>query len=131
MILPPALCHLIGDYLLQTDHMASEKTKHPEIAALHAATYTLPFLLVTRDPRRLLLIGATHWLVDRFRLARPLVWAKNQATWVAHYRYRYDEAGWHGYRTDKPEWLAGWLLILADNTIHLVTNHLILRGANK
>ena len=38
------LAHLIGDYLLQSHWMAQEKTKRSIAAAVHAVSYTLPFL---------------------------------------------------------------------------------------
>jgi lysine/ornithine N-monooxygenase len=59
------LSHLVGDYLLQTHHQATEKTRAwgPEVA--HTAT---------------------------------------------------------GYPADTPAWLAVWLLIVADNTCHLLIN---------
>lgn len=115
------LCHGVGDYLLQTDHMASEKTKNFYVAQWHAFIYTLPHLVVTRSPMALLVIWATHAVIDHFRVARYLVWAKNQLG-PAKYRYSLSEAGWHGYKADKPDWLAGWLLILADNILHLCIN---------
>jgi len=115
------ICHGTGDYLLQTDHMASEKTKSLLVAFWHAVVYSLPFLLVTRSPIALAVICITHALIDRYRLARYLVWAKNQIA-PATYRYPWGEAAWHGYKKDKPDWLAGWLLILADNVLHLAIN---------
>lgn len=115
------LCHGVGDYLLQTDHMASEKTKSFYVAQWHALTYTLPHLVVTQSPAALLVIWATHALIDHFRVARYLVWAKNQMA-PAKYRYPLSDAAWHGYKADKPDWLAGWLLILADNSLHLAIN---------
>jgi len=115
------LCHGVGDYILQTDHMASEKTKSFYVAMWHAFTYTLPFLVVTQSPAALLVICGTHALIDRFRVARYIVWAKNQVA-PAKYRYPLRDAAWHGSKADKPEWLAGWLLILADNILHLAIN---------
>lgn len=117
------LCHLVGDYVIQTDHMAQEKTKSLAVAFWHAATYTLPFLLVTQSPITLGIICVTHALIDRYRLARYVVWAKNQLAPKA-YRYPFSVAGWHGYKPEKPDWLVGWLFIIADNTMHLVINAL-------
>lgn len=115
------ICHGIGDYVLQTDHMATEKTKSILVALWHAFVYTLPFLFITHSPEALAVICGTHALIDRFRLARYVVWAKNQLS-PAKYRYAWKDAAWHGYKSDKPDWLAGWLLILADNVIHLAIN---------
>jgi hypothetical protein len=107
--------------------MASEKTSHWLPAALHAATYTLCFLPLTRDPRRLAVIGGTHYLIDRYRLARHLIWAKNQLA-------PKDQRPAHtptGFAADKPEWLAFWLMIIFDNSVHLVLNRLALAGVHE
>lgn len=113
------LCHLIGDYVIQSHWMASRKTHSSLACAAHALTYTMPFILVTRSVWALAFICVTHFVVDRFRVARLLVWAKNQA---APRRYRPNSPGSTGYPADVPSWLAVWLLIIADNTIHLALN---------
>ena len=41
------VAHAVGDYILQSDWMANEKTKRSLAAAVHALTYALPFLLLT------------------------------------------------------------------------------------
>ena len=120
------IAHLWGDYVLQTDHMAARKQASKRVALLHAAEYTACFLPLTRDPRALATIGLTHAAIDHWRLARPAVWATNQASPREH-RYPYSESGWHGYPKGKPEWLAGWLLIIQDNAAHLAINHWALR----
>jgi hypothetical protein len=107
------VAHAIGDYLLQSHWMATQKTKNSIAAAIHAVTYTLPFLLITQVPAALAVICGTHFLIDRFRLARFVVWAKN--------------GPWHpltatGYQDDVPAWLSVWLLIAADNILHVAIN---------
>jgi hypothetical protein len=113
------VAHAVGDYILQSHYMASEKTKAHLPAALHALTYTLAFLPLTRSPRRLSIIAGTHFLIDRYRLARYIVWAKNQ---MAPAAYRPREVTATGYPADTPPWLAVWLLILADNIAHVLIN---------
>lgn len=120
------LAHLIGDYILQTDEMAAEKTKRLTAAIHHALVYALPFWFLDPSLPAMIVIMGTHALIDRYRVARYLVWAKNQLA-VPKYRYPLSEAAWHGYKSDKPEWLAGWLLIIADNTLHLLINYMALR----
>lgn len=71
------VAHAIGDYVIQTDWMASEKTKKSSVAAVHAVTYTLPFLFLTTSIPALLFIVGTHFVMDRWRLARYVCWAKN------------------------------------------------------
>lgn len=59
------LAHLVGDYILQSHWMATEKTKQSVAAGVHAVTYTLPFLFLTWSPWALAFICGTHFLIDR------------------------------------------------------------------
>lgn len=115
------LAHLVGDYVLQSHWMASEKTKRWWPAIAHAVTYGLPFLLVTQSPAALAVIVGTHAVIDRFRLARYVVWAKNQCV-PREYRAPWAECTATGYPPDVPPWLAVWLLILVDNIAHIAIN---------
>lgn len=115
--------HAIGDYLLQSDWMANNKTKHSGAAFAHALVYSLPFLLLTTMAVPWLVILGTHFLIDRFRLARYVVWAKN---WLGPNR-PWSECVATGYPADRPAWLAVWLLIIADNVLHVIINGLALR----
>ncbi|HEY1810624.1 MAG TPA: DUF3307 domain-containing protein [Acidobacteriaceae bacterium] len=156
------LAHLVGDYLLQSDWMAQNKRRSWLPAAVHALVYSVAFLWLARTaPRPLLawlVIFGTHAVIDRFGLARYVVWAKNwlgvvdryavaqygalrnQDRWVAQRNAGPDWVppnGWHrmpwaacsatGYSPDRPVWLAFWLLIIADNTLHLLLNYAALR----
>jgi hypothetical protein len=116
------LAHLVGDYLIQSHWMACEKTKRWWPAVVHGVTYTLPFLLVTRSPWALLVIGGTHIVIDRFRLARHVVWVKNLAAPAGKFRRPWSECSATGYPADTPPGLAFALMIVADNTIHLLLN---------
>jgi hypothetical protein len=71
------LCHLVGDYVLQSDWMALEKTKKTIPAIVHAFVYTLPFCVLTQSPGAIAFILFTHFLIDRWRLARYVGYAKN------------------------------------------------------
>jgi len=115
------LAHLAGDYLIQSDWMANEKTKRWWPAVAHAVTYGLPFLLVTRSPAALAVIVVTHAVIDHYRLARHVVWAKNFLA-PRSYWHPWSECSATGYHQDRPAWLAVWLMIIADNTIHLAIN---------
>lgn len=119
------VCHLVGDYVLQSDWMAAEKTKRSLAAAAHALTYALPFLFLSRSLAALAVVVATHFAIDRWRLARFVVWAKNH---LAPGGYApWSECEGTGYHRDRPPWLAVWLLIIADNVLHVVINALALR----
>lgn len=117
------LAHLVGDYLFQTHHQASEKTKQWGPALAHSATYTAAHLPVTRNWKALTVIGVTHAVVDHYRLARHVVWFKNQFA-PASYRPGHTDTG---YPDETPPWLSFWLLIAADNTIHLLINSAALK----
>ena len=112
------LAHLVGDYVFQSDWMAAEKTKRHAPAAIHAAAYTAAFLPLTRSVRALAVIGGTHFLIDRYRVARHVNWAKNQ---LAPRAFRPGHTS-TGYSEDRPPWMAVWLLILTDNTMHGLVN---------
>lgn len=114
------LAHLVGDYVLQSHWMAISKIGRWWPAIAHGATYTLPYVLVTRSPLALLVIGGTHVVIDHYRLARYVVWLKNQ---LAPKRYR---PPWPptatGYADTVTAGFAVVLMIVADNTMHLAIN---------
>lgn len=107
------VAHAVGDYILQSDWMADNKTKSHVAALIHAVTYTLPFLFITQSLPALIAICASHFAIDRWRLARLIVWIKN-GPWLPLTAT--------GYQESKPAFLAVWLLIIADNIIHVVCN---------
>jgi hypothetical protein len=119
------ILHLFGDYVTQSDWMAQNKTKASFPAAVHALVYSLPFLLLTTHIVALLCIFGTHFLIDRFRLARYVVFAKN---FLAPGDFPvWADCSATGYPSARPAWLAVWLLIAADNTLHLAINYAALR----
>ena len=114
MVTPDQLiAHAVGDYILQSDWMANHKTKESVAAVIHAATYSLPFLLFHPSVAAFAVILGTHFIIDRFRLARFVTWIKN--------------GPWHprtatGYPESTPPFLAVWLLIIVDNIMHIIVN---------
>lgn len=128
------VAHAIGDYVLQSDWMAQQKTKNGVPATVHAVVYSLVFVLAFHPSHMAwLVIYGTHFLIDRYRLARFVVYAKN---FLAPPRtFGSTDSWWHswedcsgtGYHKDRPAWLAVWLLIIADNTMHVLINALALR----
>jgi hypothetical protein len=147
------LIHAIGDYLLQSDWMANEKTKRWAPCAIHAIIYGLPFLFLTTSWKALAVIIGTHYLIDRYRLARYVVWVKNflaprstielglapntpEVSSPGGYVHQYMGKRWHhpwsecaatGYHRDRPAWMAVWLMIIADNVLHVLINGLALK----
>lgn len=128
------LCHLYGDYVLQNQWMANNKVKAWLPALVHASVYMLAFLLLKPSLLAFCIMWSTHLLIDRFRLAR--YWTEfygigNTGTlWMV---LKHDRAPWEpGYdelpeKERVPDWLAVWLLILIDNTLHLTINFLCLK----
>lgn len=149
------LCHLWGDYILQSYWMAQNKTKSYWAAFVHATVYTSCFVPLLRGHKHWFwlaaTIGGTHFVIDRFRLARYLVWMMN---WLAPTKpwFRCPGDGrpywtdvdegigsraevwpfpplWAcptGYPPNVPIWLSSWLLIISDNTLHLTINFIAL-----
>lgn len=123
------LAHCLGDYVLQTHYQAQTKTQRWGPALAHAASYTAAHaVLVTRSPLSLLVIGGSHAVIDRYRLARHVCWLKNQ---FAPEDYRPPLFTATGYPEGTPDWLAVWLMIAADNTIHLLVNALVTARQNE
>ena len=112
------LAHAVGDYIIQSNWMAQNKAKDSMAAAIHAVTYTIPFALITQAWLPLVVICVSHFFIDRFRLARYLVWLKNGAK---------GPVTPTGYPEDVPPFMSVWLLIIADNIIHVVCNGLALK----
>ena len=113
--------HLVGDYVFQTDKQANGKTTTWFQACMHALTYTLCFVVLTRDWRALLVIWSTHVLIDHYRLPKHVIWLKNTLG-------DFPNMDWSKYRTNTgyseqtPAWMATWLFIITDNTFHLLIN---------
>jgi len=119
--------HIAGDYILQSHWMATEKTKRSLVTAIHAGSYGLPFLIAFHPSwLALAVIIGTHFIIDRWRLARFVVFAKNfiapRSQWSA-----WSYSSGTGYPQDVPAWLSVWLLIVVDNAMHVGINAFALR----
>jgi hypothetical protein len=115
------VAHAVGDYVIQSDWMANEKTKRSFAAAIHALSYSLPFLFLTSSIYALIVIAGTHFVIDRWRVARFVVFAKNLLA-PASWRRPWVECAQTGYHNERPAWMAVWLLIIADNVMHVLIN---------
>lgn len=115
------ICHLFGDYILQSDWMAQNKTKTAWACLAHVTTYTLPFLILTTSWQALIFIAGSHFVIDHWRLAKYVVFIKN---FLAPLRPVWEECKGNGYHKDAPAWLTNWLLIIVDNALHLLLNGL-------
>lgn len=103
--------------------MANEKTKKNLAALAHVATYVLPFLFLTQSITALAIIAGSHFVIDRWRLARYVCWLKNFLG-PRTYWYQWSECSGTGYHKDRPPWMTVWLMIIADNTMHVICNGL-------
>ena len=116
------ILHLFGDYISQTDTMASKKLTDIRYALLHAFIYSVPFaLFMDISLAAFLTIFLTHAIIDRYRLAKYVIFARN---WLHDSRLKWRDCSDTGYHKSKPAWLTVWLLIIADNTMHLTINYL-------
>jgi len=123
------LAHLVGDFFLQSDWMATNKKDKVLPCLVHVLLYTVPFLFLTLSPIALLVIAGTHFAIDHWKFPQRLIWAKN---WLltperTDRRQSWTACSFTGYSPDRPVWLTVWLLIICDNTIHLVINALSIR----
>ncbi|MBI4225413.1 MAG: DUF3307 domain-containing protein [Candidatus Sungbacteria bacterium] len=116
------LAHLLGDYFLQSGWMANNKTKRCWPAFVHAVVYSLPFLLMFQPSlEAMFVIMSTHFLIDRWRLARYVAYAKEFLSPYSTWRPWSEHSG-TGYHKDTPPFLSVWLMILIDNTMHIMIN---------
>jgi hypothetical protein len=106
------LCHLVGDYLLQNSYMGWNKSKSSWICLLHVLLYTGVFLSITTGWQALLFIGTTHFLIDRFQLPKYLIWLKDRGSIKDNM----------GYAPHIPPYMAFWLYVITDNSLHLLCN---------
>jgi len=118
------LLHLLGDYITQTDWMARANVRRSLAALVHCLVYGLPFLLLEPSMPALAMIIVSHFFIDRFRLARYLVFAKN---WLNQPSLRWADCSETGFPKSSPIWLSTWLMIITDNTMHMAINYASLR----
>ncbi len=72
----------------------------------------------------LAVIVGTHFVIDRWRLARFVCWGKNKLLGGTPPWATCSDTG---YPPERPAWLSVWLLIIADNLMHVVLNGVALR----
>lgn len=113
------VAHAVGDYVLQSDWMASNKTNRSTAALAHVVAYSLPFLFLRPSLAALAVMAGTHFVIDRWRLARYVVWAKN---WPWPGSAPWADCAATGYPSARPAWLSVWLMIICDNLMHVLIN---------
>jgi hypothetical protein len=118
------LLHLIGDYVTQTDWMARTKVSKTFAALCHAFIYSVPFLLLSPSLAAIGVISLSHFLIDRFRLARYVAFGKNKLT---DWQLNWADCRATGFPAGMPAVNAFWLMIVIDNIMHLSINYAALR----
>ena len=112
------LFHLVGDYLFQNHRMANEKTKSTSMAVAHGCSYSILFLVFSlTNFVGFLIILISHILIDRFRLVKY---------WIAlingNIRNKKALQVNNGFPEGIPPFLSVFLVIVIDNTFHLLIN---------
>jgi hypothetical protein len=113
------VAHAVGDYLLQNDWMARHKGGSHLAALTHVFFYSLPFLFLTQNPLTLVVIAGTHFAIDRWRLARFLIWGWSR---IFPGGRPWNECSKTGHPPDLPDYMARWLLIIVDQIMHILIN---------
>lgn len=115
------LLHAWGDYIIQNDWMATNKTKRTTMGVIacliHAITYSIPFAFICESFWQWIIICTTHFFIDHYRLAVPLIRLKN---WC------WDKESTTGFPVNTPVWLSVWLVIIVDNILHITINYVTL-----
>jgi hypothetical protein len=138
-MLQQLLIHGIGDYIFQSDYMAMNKSKKSIPCLIHILIYTSLFLFLTTSWKALLVIGGTHYLIDRYPIIiRRLIWLKNHINPKLQY-VPFKYCGATGYYDDftpsnvvingysqRFNYITIWLYIITDNLLHLTINFLAL-----
>ena len=129
------LLHLIGDYVLQTEQMAVRKLRSWPWAIFHALVYSLPFFLYlgivngnwTGGLLAWSVIFGTHAVIDRLAIATTFCRLKN-LVWFGPDAPEKEQNT--GYGIETPPFVRFWLVVIVDNTLHLIINHVALNYLN-
>lgn len=105
------LAHLLGDYVLQNDWQARQKTSSSVACAVHVLLYTLVHVAVVETFASwpwwaYVAIAVPHFVVDRWGLAGW--WMKNVSG-----QSRFYSA------------MSPWSVVVVDNTFHLLTSAVV------
>lgn len=107
------LLHLWGDYITQNAWMATTKVKNTLegyiACVIHCLIYTFPFIVfLNLSPLAVSVIFGTHFILDKWRVAKWFIQLKDGAT-------------------EQPPYIAFWLLVITDNIFHITINYLSIR----
>jgi len=115
------LAHLFGDYIIQSHKMATRKSISSFWCAIHVLLYGIPFAFIP-DITLLawIIIVGTHFIIDRFSIAKYLIYFKNR---LWEYQNLDECMSNFGYNKETPVWLSFFLYVVLDNTLHITINY--------
>lgn len=61
------LCHLVGDYVLQSDYIANTKGENWYHLFVHSALYCVPFILVFGFSSNIFVLFLMHMFIDAMK----------------------------------------------------------------
>lgn len=62
-----AICHSLGDYFLQTNYLATNKSSDRYLLFIHCLLYTAPFSLYFGFDFRIIILLALHYIIDSLK----------------------------------------------------------------
>lgn len=121
------LAHLIGDYILQSDWMARNKTTNLFAAIVHGLFYSIPFLILIPDITFIswLIITTTHIIIDNKSLASYVIRFRNLIGGNLSVLSK-EHTTRMGMPKSTPEHIQFFVFVLVDNTLHITINALAL-----
>jgi len=126
------LLHLFGDFIVQNDNVALNKKKNTLKGWLycifHCITYSLPFLFIT-NWKAVLGIGLTHFIIDKTNVVAYFLAWRNNVYNPSELKWKYGnyDISNFGFQLQRPFAVTIWLLIITDNTLHLILNYLFIK----
>lgn len=66
-LLESIFCHLLGDYVLQTDFLAKTKGTNWYHLIVHCFLYVFPFYVCYGADYRLAILGCSHFITDTLK----------------------------------------------------------------
>lgn len=67
LIIKLIMCHFIGDYVLQSDYIATTKGENWYHLIVHCALYTIPFAFALGIHTALIAIFVSHIIIDALK----------------------------------------------------------------
>lgn len=114
------ILHLLGDYILQNDYLAMAK-KNKGLGGFiscftHCLLYSIPFGIYTRSWIVGILIGVSHFALDRTTVVTKFLMIRNGVKDSSNF----------GFHPDRPKFISVWLYIITDNCFHIIGNYFII-----